>query len=208
MDEVAVVGKSRPVRGLVLASGISTRFPGKSKLLADLGGQAVITRTVKAYLEALGEVWVVVGPRPNPVADLLAVRGVQLVENPDFAEGQSAALRRGVASLPNESGGAVIGVGDQPLLTASVIRKLLEKWSTTSAAVVAPRFGGRRGNPVVFDASLFGELTSVTRDVGGRFVLQRSRHEFVDFEEERYGIDIDSPEDLARARAGLEHLES
>jgi len=191
------------VRGLVLGSGTSARFHGMSKLLAKVGGQAIIVRTVNAYLEALGEVWVVVAPLPNPAAELLTRPGVHLVENPDFADGQSAALRRGVQSLPKESAGAVIGVADQPLLDSAVVTRLVEVWSAATVPIIAPRFDGRRGNPVVFDATLFDVLACVKGDAGGRFVLQNNPHEFVDFEEESYGIDVDSAEDLARAQAAL-----
>jgi molybdenum cofactor cytidylyltransferase len=194
------------VSGLVLASGTSSRFCGKSKLLSILRGQAVLLRTVNAYVEALGEVWVVVAPQPNPAVELITLPGVHLIENPDFSEGQSAALRHGIESLPRASAGAVIGVGDQPLLDSTVITRLVEAWSASSAPIVAPRFGGYRGNPVVFDRALFGVLARVTGDVGGRLVLQNNPHEFVDFEEASYGIDIDSPDDLARAQVALDRL--
>ncbi|MBV9281887.1 MAG: NTP transferase domain-containing protein, partial [Chloroflexi bacterium] len=50
------------IPGIVLASGLSRRFGPSNKLLADLHGVPVVSRTVTAYIAAgLSPVLVVVG---------------------------------------------------------------------------------------------------------------------------------------------------
>jgi molybdenum cofactor cytidylyltransferase len=190
----------RPVAGLVLASGMSRRFAGANKLLVPIGGVPVVRRTVQAYLAAgLDPVTVVLGHEANLVGDALLGLPIQTVINPDFAQGQSRALGHGVHALPDRTSAAVIGVGDQPLLTGSVIRLLVDSYIITGRSPVVPRYAGRRGNPVLFDRSLFPELLAVTGDQGGRPVIERHRDEilWLDLPDPRPGADLDSEEDYA-----------
>jgi molybdenum cofactor cytidylyltransferase len=202
--EVERLTASKRVAGVVLASGMSTRFGGRNKLLAPVDGEPVIRRTIKAYLEAgLDPVLVVVGYEGQLVAEALTGLRVVAIYNPDFAEGQSRALRRGVQSLPAGVNAAVIGVGDQPFLTPQVIGRVVARYVESGAPVVAPRYAGRRGNPVLFDRALFPELLEVTGDVGGRPVLQHHRDDiaWVDVDEQRVGLDIDTDDEYRGLQA-------
>jgi len=72
---------------------------------------------------------------------------------------------------------ALIMLGDQPLITARVIDTLIDTWRTKGKRIVAPLYGGKRGGPTLFAASLFGELMEVSGDEGGRRVLEEHREE-------------------------------
>ncbi len=76
-----------------------------------------------------------------------------------------------------EADSALIMLGDQPLITARVIDTLIDTWRTKRKRIVAPLYGGKRGGPTLFAASLFGELMEVSGDEGGRSVLERHREE-------------------------------
>ena len=145
------------VAGLILASGMSTRFGPGNKLLARIGGRALVERVATTYIAAgLDPVIVVVGFEASLVSAELACSPVVIVPNPNFGAGQSRALVRGVRNLPASAPAAVIGVADQPFLTPRVIEALIEAYRARAPRIVAPLFSGRRGNPVLFDRSLFG----------------------------------------------------
>ena len=76
-----------------------------------------------------------------------------------------------------EADSALIMLGDQPLITARVIDTLIDTWRTKRKRIVAPLYGGKRGGPTLFAASLFGELMEVSGDEGGRSVLEKHREE-------------------------------
>ena len=177
---------------------MSRRFAEGNKLLAPLGGQTVVTRTVQAYLDAeLDPVLVVLGYQAREVAAALTALPITTVSNPEFEQGQSRALVHGVRALPAHARAAVIGVGDQPLLTGDIIHELVAAYCSSDSPLVVPRYGGQRGNPVLVDRGLFGELLEVEGDQGGRPVLERHRREIVwiDFPDARPGRDIDTLED-------------
>jgi molybdenum cofactor cytidylyltransferase len=99
----------------------------------------------------------------------------------------SSSLRIGIQTLltndykkeymPYKADSALIVLGDQPLITPQVIDTLISVYRTTGMPIVAPLYKGKRGSPVLFDKSLFSELTEVTGDEGGRTVLERHSHE-------------------------------
>lgn len=186
------------VAGVILASGMSQRFGEANKLLVPIDGIPVITRTVSAYVAAgLSPTVVVVGFDSTEVIHALASLPVDIVHNARFAEGQSRALVAGVQALPPDIAAVVIGVGDQPLLSRQLIQALVDRWRSTRASIIVPRYGGQRGNPTLFARSLFGELLEVTGDQGGRNVIQRHSASVsqVDWPDARIGADIDTVEE-------------
>lgn len=189
--------------GLVLAAGRSRRFPPGNKLLTEVRGQAVIARTLEAYSGALATTFVVTDGRDEAMRRLLSSLPVRIVHNPNPELGLSASLRAGLAALPASSAGAVIGVGDQPLLTAAIIRLLVHQWELNPTDIITPHFRGEPGNPSVYPRSLFGELMKVEGDVGGRSVRDRRGSRAVHVDEWWMGLDLDTTADL---RAIEKHL--
>lgn len=192
---------ARAVAGIVLASGMSTRFGARNKLLVPVDGLPLVRRTVSAYLGAgLDPVLVVVGYEADRVREALDGLYVVAVPNPEYEQGQSRGLVRGVRALPAETAAGVIGVGDQPALRPATLRLLVARWRETSAPAVYPLYAGQRGSPTLFDRSLFPELLEVTGDHGGRFVLQRHRDEAVgvEVEDPGEGQDVDTLDDYRR----------
>jgi molybdenum cofactor cytidylyltransferase len=193
------------VAGIVLASGLSRRFVG-NKLLAVLGGEPVIARTIwPFYRQNLDPLIVVLGHEANAVRGALDGLPLTFVDNPEYEYGQSRALVRGVLAVPAGVAAAVIGPADQPLLTADVLGQLLDAYMK-GAALVVPRYNGQRGGPVLFSRRFFPELLSVQGDVGGREVVQRHVAEvtWVDIADSWPGFDVDTPERLEEARRHLE----
>lgn len=60
---------------------------------------------------------------------------------------------------------------------------------------------GRRGHPVAFGRSLWGELAALRGDVGARELLRRHRVAAVAVDDPGVAADVDTPGDLAGDRA-------
>jgi molybdenum cofactor cytidylyltransferase len=146
---------------------------------------------------------VVVGNRAEDVTKALSGLDVDVVHNPDYRAGQSTSLRAGLASFPDSLAGALVLLVDQPFVDAALIDRLIATFEETGAAIVAPSFAGRRGNPVVFARSLLPALLEVVGDTGARDVIARHRKDLVTVElaDDRAFADVDTWEDYERIKA-------
>ncbi len=159
----------------------------------------MVRRIVREALNShLDEVIVVVGFKADSVRQALARLQVKIVDNPDYSAGQSTSVKQGLQALNPAASAAIFIPSDQPFLNASLLNRLIKAYKTTSSPIVAPAYQGRRGSPVLFDRSLFKELSSISGDEGGRQILQNREHEIITvaLENELPLLDIDTPQDL------------
>lgn len=191
-----------PLAVVILAAGGGTRFsatrpdgaadPGH-KLLADLGGRAVVAHAIAHAVEAaVGPVVVVTGAVPIELPP-----GVIEAHHAGWALGQAGSLHRGLAVA--ESLGAravVVGLGDQPGVPAAA-------WQLVALAppewqLVVASYDGRRGpNPVRLPRSLWAEVPT-TGDEGARSLLRRHSELVHEVPCPGSAHDIDTLEDLQR----------
>ena len=201
-------GKPKPQRAprvaaVVLAAGKSSRM-GANKLLADLGGQPMIRRTVAAMRQAADETIVVTGRDAGEVRAALEGLPVRFVHNENFAEGLSTSLRAGIAALSPDTDAAVIALGDMPLVTADAVRRLIAAYSPAEhRSVIVPVFGAERGNPVLWGRQHFDALKQLTGDRGARALFDQYADEIVEvaMADDAVLMDADTPEALAALRA-------
>jgi molybdenum cofactor cytidylyltransferase len=194
-----------PVYGVILAAGSSTRFGGADKLSARIGDSTVLALTTAAYVEGTKRTFVVLKAGDESSVEQIRSPFVELIWNSASTEGQSVSLRLGVAALPPDAAAAVIGVADQPLLSAEIVRTLIDSWLREPISAVVPLFRGARGNPVLFSREVFPKLLEVTGDVGGRHVLSRIPVRELEMPDWWRGMDIDTPGSLALANEYLEY---
>ena len=162
----------RQVAAIVLAAGRARRF-GAQKLLAPFGG-ATVLRSVIERLRAsnVTRVVVVTGPRAEELRATLAGLDVEWATNPDPSRGMSSSIVAGLAVARAAAEAVVIALGDQPMIEPTVVDRMIDLWQQGTRPVVAPRYRGKRGNPVLFDRALFEELLRLQGDRGARDFLE------------------------------------
>lgn len=184
------------IAAVLLAAGQASRYGG-SKLLESYQGETLLRRAARALSEAgCAPVLVVLPPAPGPREQLdgLAVRGI---ENRHPERGIAHSIALGVAALPADAEAALIAVADQPLLSAHVVRRLVEAFEP--GRIVAPRYGQTPGNPRIYDRRFFAELTRLAGDRGGHLLAARHPEAVTEVSfPARYGVDIDTPADWKR----------
>ena len=200
--------EGRNVAALVLAAGQSRRMGGPNKLLAEIAGKPLVRRVVEQTLASRAKpVVVVTGHQREKVEAALAGLPITFTHNPDFADGLSTSLKAGIAALPEEADAAVVCLGDMPQVDAALIDRLSDAFDPERGAlIVAPTFGGKRGNPVVWARRFFSELAALQGDVGARHLIGAHADALVEVPAENRGVflDVDTPDALAAARAELE----
>ena len=188
------------IAAAVIASGYSRRM-GRSKLTLPLQGRTFLERAVDAVVGArlVGCRFVVVRPEDATLIDSLNSPSIEVVLNPDAAEGQSASIRHVVHRVLQEPEceALVLSVVDQPFLDSNVFDLLAERWRTSDTQILVSSYAGQRGNPVLFARPLFHELAVLAGDVGGRVVIQAHPEtvSLVDMPNPHAGRDVDTWEE-------------
>jgi molybdenum cofactor cytidylyltransferase len=164
--------------GLVLAAGGSRRM-GQPKQLLPVDGRPLLGVVVAhACASSLDEVVVVLGGHADEIVAAVDMGRARVVFNAAFAEGISSSLKRGIAALDDDVGRAIIVLGDQPDVSASLIDSLLELQETSGRPAAALSFDGLLHPPVVLERSLWADLADLQGDVGCRAII-RGRPESV-----------------------------
>ncbi len=183
------------IAGIVLAAGESTRY-GQVKQLLDWRGEPFIRAVVKTAVEArLSPVIVVTGANAEKIKSAVKNLNVGIVHNAEWKSGQGSSIKAGISSLKNAAvGGAIFLLVDQPQVTTSVLRALVEKHAEALYPIVAPMVIDQRANPVLFDHFTFHDLLSIEGDVGGRAIFHKHRVEYLPWHDDRLLLDVDTPE--------------
>ncbi len=186
---------------VVTAAGSAERFGGK-KLLAPIDGEPLLDHTIRSLLEGgVSEVIVVVGTdaRRELERDVNAMNDprVRPVENPDPTRGMFSSIQAGVATANGDA--LVVLPGDMPYVRAETVRAVIAKYRE-GRAIVAPRYNGKRGHPVVMPLSLRDEIAATAPTANLHEVIKHHQDERVDLEVEDPGVvrDVDTPADLQR----------
>ena len=134
-------------------------------------------------------------------------RGLIVVDNPGHAAGEMASsIKTGLAWLRDhapQTRGALIILGDLPLLTPKLLNSTLAAAGRGGARIVAPRYNGQRGHPVWLAREVWEEAMALEPGAQLR-VLLRARPDDVllfDVDDPAILMDVDTPEQMRDARA-------
>ena len=90
-------------------------------------------------------------------------------------------------------------MADQPMVTTGMIRTIVHTHRRTFAPACVPICEGKRGNPVLFDKTLFHELCVLHGDTGGEELIEKYSNEIVSVPTEKGALaEINTPEDYER----------
>jgi molybdenum cofactor cytidylyltransferase len=162
------------IAGVVLAAGAGTRFGGR-KQLAQVDGRPLLEHALEAMESApVADRIVVLGADADEIAANVALHGARVVVCDDWADGQSASLRAGIAAAGPGAEAVVVTLGDQPHMAARAIAAVVAARGGDAQAVRAT-YDGTPGHPVLIERELFGALRELSGDVGARDVLRGAR---------------------------------
>ena len=183
---------------VMLAAGRSERF-GAAKLLANYRGKPLLQHALSAAQTACpGSVYLVVGHDHDEVSDAAIGLADTVIFNEAYASGMGSSIACGVRACREQSDAILIMLADQPLVSSSHLAELMNRWTGKQSEIIASRFSGVSGPPVLFANALFDQLEDLHNDVGAREILHRSSSILRTVEFEAASIDIDTPTDLAK----------
>ncbi len=201
--EATKISPGPRVAALLLAAGRSSRM-GTNKMLEEIDGRPMVARTAQRLLSSHARpIVAVLGNMAGAVDAALGKLPVERVENPDFADGLSTSLKRGLAALPAESDGVIVCLGDMPLIAGRDLDRLIAAFNPIEGrAIVVPTRRGKRGNPVLWSRQFFPEMMALSGDSGARRLVDEHADLVAEIEMDSDSvlIDIDTPQALAELR--------
>ena len=199
-EESAAPAHAPRIAAIVLAAGLSSRM-GRNKLLANVGGKPLIRRTVEAALASgASPVIVVTGNEAEGVKKALGDLPVKFVNNPYFSNGFSTSLKCSIKNVPDNSDGALVMLGDMPLVGSGLIARLIASFDPADGrAICVATHKGKRGNPVLWARRFFPEILALEGDVGAKHIIAANDELVCEVEapDDAPLLDIDTPEDHA-----------
>lgn len=182
----------------LLAAGRSTRFGDTDKLMAPLGLRPLVAWAAQAGKGVKGQRhFLVSGDQAAFDAEAL---GYERLINPHPERGMASSLR--IAAAAADLAGAealLILLADVPFVTVDHLARLIETFrDDPRQPVFSATADGPAQPPAVFPASFFSRLQTLEGDKGARALaaaaaLVQAGGDML--------FDIDTPENLARARA-------
>ena len=186
---------------IIPAAGRSERMGRPNKLLLPLCGRTLIEHVVETALQVGPlEVIVVTGHDRAEIKRAVGSFRVRCIHNPDFAEGMGSTIGAGIAAASPDASGYAILPADLPFLRPKTILDLAGALSENH--IVAPRYEGERGHPVLFGRRFRNELLTLRGDEGGRSILEAhsAALTLVDIADPGTVQDIDTMEDYDGVR--------
>lgn len=189
---------SMRITAIILAAGSSSRM-GQSKQMLKIGGEYLLTRTVRAFLDAgVTSVVVVLGANEQAHRKLLEGLDVETVFNPSWNKGMGSSLKAGLkflTSTENPPEAVVVSVCDQPRLSAANISNLVKMHQQTGKPIIASRYSAKPGVPALFDRSCFKKLESLGDEQGAKRILTENPGDVAEVEFAGGETDLDTMED-------------
>jgi len=193
------------IAAVVLAAGRSQRM-GRPKLALPWGATTVIGQVVEVLrLAGLEQIIVVTGGAHQEVVAALQSQPVYIVFNPDYASGEMIrSLQVGLAACDERVEAALVVLGDQPQIEATVVRSVMAAHEQEARPLVAPSYQMRRGHPWLAARPLWGALLALRPPATLRDFLEEQAGSvwYVQVDTPTILQDLDTPEDYLHFRPG------
>lgn len=122
---------------------------------------------------------------------------IQIVINPNAASGMAGSIQCGLERCHDQSQAILIAHADMPLVRSDLMNHLIARSAHHSGMIIAPRYQGRQGNPVVIPRMFWNEIRELRGDVGCKSILERHPDQlhWFDAESDEILFDIDTEDD-------------
>lgn len=166
-----------------------------------MAGQPLIVRAVEAALRSGARpVVVVLGAYEERIRAALAGLPIAIVFNPNWADGMGSSISVGITHVVAQTpllDAALIAVCDQPHFQTDTIAALCTAFRGKDS-IVAARYAGRPGVPVLFGRDYFNALTKLHGDKGARQILDENATHVFGMELPSLAVDLDTREDYQK----------
>ena len=162
------------------AAGNSTRF-GSNKLLHIMDDGRPMIASIFDAVRPLDVYKKILVTQYDDIAEMAAGFDVVMNDRPD--QGISRSMQLGLAAA-GDADAYMFCVCDQPGLSTSTIKKLIEAYKKGTAGIVSLAWQGKMCNPKIFSSRYREELMRLSGDTGGRQIIAAHKDDLLLIEAE------------------------
>lgn len=189
------------LHGVLLAAGASRRF-GAVKALARFESRSLIELAVERARSVVGdELTVILGAHADAILASGALADVMVRRHESWGNGLAESLRHGLLAVPPSAPAALVMLVDQPLVTSTDLRTLIDAWLQDPTHAAAAEYAGDVGAPCILPRQSFPQLLELRGDRGAKSLL-RDMPGLARIPMPNAALDVDTPADLETLRRG------
>jgi molybdenum cofactor cytidylyltransferase len=179
---------------IILAAGNASRF-GKAKQLVQYNHKSLLQHVLdEAVSSGADPVIVVTGAYAEEITKNISRSSVRIVWNADWPSGMAGSIVTGLREAIREGqvDRVIITVSDQPFVSSSLFKKIIETQKETGKPIVASAYADTIGTPALFTKIYFDTLLNLQGEQGAKKILQSNVQQtaIVDFPEGQTDIDV------------------
>ena len=181
--------------GIILAAGESSRM-GRDKALLAYRGTTFLNHLISVLGPHVKPLIVVLGHHAESIQGSMTP-GPQVVLNPDYKLGMLSSLQAGIRALPPDADAALFTLVDHPAVDGGTVDQLIKAFRASAQPMVIPRYGERRGHPVIASRAVLEEILNLPTDASAKDVIRahRADTQFMHVDDPGVLRDIDLPSD-------------
>lgn len=181
-----------------MAAGLSKRF-GRDKSQIEFRGEAILCCSLQRLVNTCADEIVVVchaGNRKTLEEESTPPR-VRIVVNAKTSSGMAGSIQCGLEKCHKHSQGVLIVHADMPLVSTELMNSMIGEFIRHKGKIIAPRFQGQQGNPVLIPRVFWNEIYELRGDVGCKSILgnRADQIHWLDVKSDEILFDIDTEDD-------------
>ncbi len=193
------------VTAILLAAGESKRMGDTDKRFLLYKGKPLVNHVMlNLWNSQQSQLIIVMQDNDNNLLNGKDNEQIKVIVNPDYQQGMTTSIQKGVAAASDEMTGYMICLADQPLISTEDYNRIIEAFENTylsnKKCIIVPFFDQKKGNPVIFSAHYREAILAHKNMEGCREIIQANKEHIVKLEMPTNHIlkDVDTPEDYRR----------
>lgn len=136
---------------IILAAGESKRMK-VPKMLLSFNGMTMIEKVINNVSGSeVFNTLVVLGSYRDEILCVIGNLPVNHCYNENYKKGMLSSVQCGFRNLPESFKAVMIFPGDQPMIEASVINKIISAYRLSGKGIIIPVYKKKRGHPLLID---------------------------------------------------------
>jgi molybdenum cofactor cytidylyltransferase len=187
---------------VILSGGASQRM-GSPKALLPYQGRPFLEHLIAVTSHPkIGARRIVLGADAELITDAVRLAADEVVINAEWEKGQLSSIQAGIRSLPAGTDGMILCLIDHPLISATLVDELIERFysGSTTPPIALPVYQRKRGHPVIFSSGVYEELMTAPLEQGARSVVWAHAREVAELVTSEQGcvLNLNDPETMQR----------